>query len=83
MNDGISPISILLVRGHSNDHRFTDDRLRLRRLSNTVHAVDGSADAIEFLAQQLTEGTAPGFIMLDMNDADNETLVATIRNNDA
>ncbi len=79
MNDGITPISILLVRGNINDHRHTDDRLRLRRLSNIVHSVEGSANALRFLTANMADGELPGFVVLDLNDGDNDTLVDTIR----
>jgi hypothetical protein len=79
MNDGITPISILLVRGNINDHRHTDDRLRLRRLANVVHPVEGPANALRLLTTNIADGELPGFIVLDLNDGDNDTLVSTIR----
>lgn len=83
MNEGNTPIDILLVRGNTNDHYLTNEMLRLRRLSNELHAVDGDIEALDFLngRNEFASAAQPGVVVIDLDDVDGDRLLVAIRNN--
>lgn len=74
-------VSILLVRGRVDDHRRTDEMLRLRRLSNPIVAAEGAADGLTCLKLMRSTATigeppAPGLIVVDMDRAEADAFIA-------
>ena len=77
------PVTILIVQGHLDDHRRTDERFRLRRLANEIRFVEGSLEALDYLNRRNEYGDsgsapAPGLIVIDIDDAAANVLLTAL-----
>ncbi|MEM9034002.1 MAG: hypothetical protein AAGA99_17135 [Actinomycetota bacterium] len=73
------PVEILVINGFDDAHRITEERMRLRRLGNTVAIVEGVDAGLEAILTARDAGRLPGLVMVDVDTEDSERFLDSIR----
>ena len=73
------PVEILVINGFDDDHRRTDERLRLARLANPVEIATGAGDGLRRLLELRDEHRLPGLVVIDLDLDDAEQVLDGIR----